>query len=194
MLTLKQSFFGLAGIVLVVCAIAFATPRPTSGQNPNAPGGNKPAQDVNVVNTPLSVTGTVNVGNTSPVPVRDVDVASRQPFHARYTVPLADVPRIQVPLGKRLVFEFISLDIASSLQCQVDGAVIQTWVGGTRAEFIMPAIHVPTATNNVEHVGQLIKLYADPGTEAIVNYGFRGNGPCNSHGFLTVSGYFENVP
>ena len=193
MLTLKQLFFGLAGIVLVFCAIALA-PRLTSGQNPNAPGGNKPAQDVNVVNTPLPVTGTITVGNTSPVPVRDVDVASRQPFQARYTVPLADVPRIQVPLGKRLVFEFISLDIASSLACQVDSAVIQTFVGGTRAEFIMPATHAPTATNNVEYVGQMVKLYADPGTEAVVNYGFRGDGPCNSHGFLTVSGYFENVP
>jgi hypothetical protein len=196
MLTLKQSLFGFVGIALIFGAIALALPRPTVGQKPDAPAtSNKPPQNVNVVNTPLPVTGTIEVGNpgNSPLPVRDVDAASRQPFQAEFHIPLFDVPRIQVPAGKRLVFEFVSMDVASDLVCSVSFVQIETIVGGTRAAHIMPTSHIVAGTRNVDSVGQQIKLYADPGTQASVVYGVRGDGPCNSNGTIAVSGYFENV-
>jgi hypothetical protein len=197
MLTLRQSLFGFAGIALIFVAIALALPRPTVGQKIDAPAtSNKPPLDANVVNTPVPVTGTIAVGNSSnnPLSVRDVDKASRQPFQAAFHVPLFDVPKIQVPAGKRLVFEFVSLDIVSDLVCTVSFAQIETVVGGTRVAHIIPTSHSPTATRNNDLVGQQIKLYADPGTEASVVYGVRGDGPCNSIGGIAVSGYFENVP
>jgi len=194
----KQSLFGFAGVALLLGAIALVTPRLTSGQKPDAPGGpNKHVQNVNVVNTPLPVTGTVAVQTSSdnPLLVRDVDTSSRQPFQQYISIPLTEVPpAIHVPVGKRLVLEYGSIDVTVELNCRVAFMNIQTFAGGTLAQHIIPiSSHATVEARNVELAGQQIKLYADSGTDATVNFAFRG-GNCNPIGSMAVSGYFENVP
>src|SRR5689334_12452556 len=119
----NQPLFGLAGVVLLLGAIALVTPRLTNGQKPDAPGGpNKSPQNVNVVNTPLPVTGTVAVAtaNDNPLLVRDVDTSSRQPFQRRIQIPLIDLQSvIHVPEGKRLVLEYGSIDVTVEQNCRV---------------------------------------------------------------------------
>jgi len=194
----KQPLFGFAGVVLLLGAIALVTPRLASGQKPDAPGGsNKPPQDVNVVNTPLPVTGTVaiEIPSDSPLPVRDVDTFSRQPFHRRIQIPAVESQgTIEVPAGKRLVLEYGSIDVTVEQQCRVAFMSIETSVGGAIAPHIIPiSSHVTIGTRNVDLAGQQIKVYADPGTVATVSFAFSGDN-CLPAGLMAVSGYFENVP
>ena len=93
----------LAALVLGCFALPSATQAVPSPPSPS---------NVNVVNTP-----NVNVVNTtaSPVPVRDVDNPTRQPFHAEAVGGFADGACVTggiliptVPAGKRLVIEHIS--------------------------------------------------------------------------------------
>jgi hypothetical protein len=194
----KQPLFGFAGVVLLLGMIALVTPRLTSGQKPDAPGtSNKPVQNVNVVNTPLPVTGTVaiEVPNDNPLLVRDVDTFSRQPFHRRIQIPLVGSQgTIEVPAGKRLVLEYASIDVTVEQQCRVAFMTIDTSVGGAVANHVVPiSSHTTIGTRNVDLAGQLIKIYADPGTTASINFAFSGDN-CEPMGLMAVSGYFENVP
>lgn len=193
-----QPLFTFAGVALLLGAIALVTPRLTSGQKRDAPGGpNKFVHNVNVVNTPLPVTGTVAVETTSasPLLVRDVDTSSRQPFHKIIPIPLVEVPPIiQIPPGKRLVLEYGSIDAVVELNCRVAFIRIETFVGGTLGTHLIPiSSHTVVGGRNVELAGQQIKLYGDPGTNATVNIAVSGDN-CHPIGLMAVSGYFENVP
>ncbi|HEU4833877.1 MAG TPA: hypothetical protein VFS90_05665 [Pyrinomonadaceae bacterium] len=194
----KRTLFGFAALALIFGAIALVTPRLTSGQKPDVPGGqHKPLQNVNVVNTPLPVTGTVAIESSSdsPLLVRDVDTSSRQPFHKFIPIsPFEVPPPIHVPVGKRLVFEYASLDAAIELNCRIAFIRIATVVGGTLATHHVPiSSHTIVGSRNSEVTGQQIKLYADPGTDASVLIAVSGDN-CNPIGAMAVSGYFENVP
>lgn len=109
---IKNSFIAFVGMFLIVITVTTFIPSLTQGQKSNvAPN---PTLNVEVVNTPsepVPVGGTVNVGNLSenPVPVRDVDNSARLPVHFNesYTV----------PNGRRLVIEYISMDVAASAMC-----------------------------------------------------------------------------
>jgi len=195
----NQPLFGLAGVVLLLGTIALVTPRLTNGQKPDAPGGgpNKPPQNVNVVNTPLPVTGTVAIENSSgnPLLVRDVDRSTRQPVQLNIPIPLNEIPPIiHVPLGKRLVLEYASIDVSVEASCRVAVITIQTVTGGVPADHIIPiSNHILFGSRNVDLAGQVIKLYSDPGTNAAINFATSGD-ICKPTGLMAVSGYFENVP
>jgi|SRR5689334_22455864 len=194
----NQPLFGLAGVVLLLGTIALVTPRLTNGQKSDAPGGpNKLPQNVNVVNTPLPITGTVAVENSSgsPLLVRDIDTSTRQPFQRRIQIPLIESQStIHVPEGKRLVLEYGSIDVTVEQNCRVAFISIQTEVGGAKADHLISiSSHTTIGTRNVDLAGQQIKLYSDPGTDTTVNFAFSGDN-CQPAGLMAVSGYFENVP
>jgi len=118
------------GILLIALSLSFAHVNPV--------GSAPPGPSVTVVNTPLPVQGTVNVGNfpasssvsgsvsitgtpnvsvintpSSPVPTRDVDNAARQPFQVSVSGDFRDdhteaVGQISVPAGKRFVIEYVT--------------------------------------------------------------------------------------
>jgi len=108
---IKNSFVAFVGMLVIVITITASIPVLTQGQKSDA---GPPTPEVKVVNTtsePVPVAGTVNVGNlgTNPIPVRDVDISARLPVHFNesYTV----------PNGRRLVIEYISIDVATSAMC-----------------------------------------------------------------------------
>ena len=72
----KNPVMALVALIVVVTAIAMVASAVGYGQGESQPNPNKPAQNVNVVNTP-----TVTVGNTpaSPVPVRTLDTHVGRP-------------------------------------------------------------------------------------------------------------------
>src|SRR5947207_4073698 len=101
MFKLKQSLIAFAGLLLLISLIAAVSPSSTRGQGNS--GNAPPPFNVNVVNTPLPVTGTISVGNLgdAPLPVRDVDNPARQPVQFEFN----GLNDYQVPAGKRLVIE-----------------------------------------------------------------------------------------
>ena len=121
-----------------------------------------PIKPVTVVNTPLPITGNVNVTNNplnvsfngmaqpvlvantagSPAFVRAVDSPARQPFQASVTINIADgaffsgeVTGFTVPAGKRLILETATFDIQLPSPQQVIAPEIRVHGGSTDVEF-----------------------------------------------------------
>lgn len=108
MIRLRQQLIALCGVLALVAAVAAVSPVPSQGQGGTAP---RPAQDVNVVNTPavnVANTPTVNVANPvaaaqsgawtvglagesevhvaneAPIPVTVQNAGAREPFQKRF--------------------------------------------------------------------------------------------------------------
>jgi hypothetical protein len=128
--------------------------------------------------------------------VRPGGQAAQQPFQALWGIPY-DEPgdgTINVPAGKRLVLEFASISVSADLDCNIASISFTTSVGGTPVSHKLPTTsHWTVGTRNLDMGSAQIRLYADPGTEAGVNYGIIGTG-CDPIGALSVSGYFMDVP
>ncbi len=118
-----------------------------------------------------------------------------QPFQASWGIPFDNGDgNIPVPSGKRLVFEFASIDVTVNADCRVGFVSVTTKVGDAAVGHHVPITgHHTFGTRNVEVTGQVVKLYADPETTANVNFGVAGNN-CNPIGVISVSGYLEDVP
>jgi hypothetical protein len=172
---------------------------------------NTPAQSVPVTGTvnvgnlgasPLPVTGTVNVGNLgdNPLPVRDVDNPVRQPV--QFTGQCSQTGRLfclmfsyQVPAGKRLVIEYVSIS-ANAPAGQVVAWGISTNVGGRQVAHFLP--NTSPAAEFFEPFAQMgvpVQLYADPDPDNPVLMIAARNGEGASVTFRgSFSGYLVNVP
>jgi hypothetical protein len=114
----------------------------------------------------------LTVGNTAtnPVPVRDRDNPARQPFQERLDSSNPNDTSFQVPLGKRLVIEYVSA--ASQMpagqklllvKLQTDVNVNQTPIG--ILHFFTPTLTGRDAIGrDIFVVSQLTRLYAEPGS------------------------------
>ena len=153
--------------------------------------GNKQPSDVNVVNTPnvnVVNTPTVNVGNTlsvnvvgtptvqvgntaaNPLPVRDAENPARQPFTETLVSP--NKPSLTVPVGKRLVIEFVSGSgfitsgqkfLTTALQCTV---YTKDGVGNVLHNFTPSLMGTQNTGNNlfdIFSISQQTRLYVEPG-------------------------------
>jgi hypothetical protein len=117
---IKNSLEAFFSLFVIVAGLTLFIPTLIQGQKSEAA---IPTADVRVVNTasePVPVAGTVNVGNlgNDPLPVRDVDRSTRLPVHFNdsYTV----------PDGKRLVIEYVSLNVAATFQCELVTAAVSS--------------------------------------------------------------------
>jgi hypothetical protein len=208
MITIRAAFSALA--VLAILGIAqpsMAGPQPTS---------------VTVVNTPLPVTGTVQLPSgtsvridntvTDPVRVRNVNDAL-QPVQV--TANCATDPDFgtlgcgpgtfyTVPAGKRLVIEYASMDIGCILPGQAVTLAITTTTNGVDAtHFAMaPAAAGPGVTaiacnlpsaSSITAVGQVVRLYADAGTFVSVAAN-RNSNVGQMDATISISGYLMDVP
>ena len=199
MFSLKKSVTALVGLLVLVVTLVALVPLVSRGQGNS--GNHPPPFDVNVVNTPLPVTGTVTVGNLgdSPLPVRDVDNPARQPVQARancsVTIETGCLPTIYtVPAGKRLVIEYASMD-ANVPAGELAQLAIATRTGGETVEHAFPLTppSVAFSAGRAANVGQQVRLYADPGTSVVVTGSRSGFGSPASFIF-TISGHLVDVP
>ncbi len=201
MYRLKNSLFALVGVLVLVGVVAAVMPLAGRGQGI---GSGPPPQDVIVVNSssqPVPVTGSVTVANlgSSRLLVRDVDNPARQPFETNQSCSAGGALGCQlsftVPAGKRLVIEYASMH-ASIPVGEVAELSIVTSVAGTFVEHVLPLTppSVPFAAGGlVARVGQVVRLYADPGTVVFVNVGRSGVGsPTNFS--VSISGHLVDVP
>jgi hypothetical protein len=168
---------------ILVGTIALVTPPEVIAAQP-APL--PPAQNVNVVNTPLPVTGTISVGNLgdNPLPIVDVDNAARGAFQ---TV-LGQVGSFEVPAGKRLVIEYLSGRINVNAGCTVAIGVRTQLQNQSAVEHFIP---VTPGFGAVLLFSQRTRLYAD-GTASILT---EQGGGCTSVSVSTsISGYLVDMP
>jgi hypothetical protein len=214
MFKLKQSLAAAACLLLAFALAAVVGPRTGYGQKAAAqPSPVPPPLNVNVVNTPLPVTGAVSVGNTadSPVPVRDVGAPAKRLVSVTGEVPLHDnalfvVANIAyVPAGKRFVIEAASAHL-NLPEGQVGSVLFQT-----NSDSSLGAPGPPQLTNNYLTVtfqqtateyGELRNYYvgtekvlavAEPDTNIRLGFGRNTFGGTGS-GRVTLTGYVEDLP
>jgi hypothetical protein len=182
------------------------------------PGG----LQVDVVNTPLPVTGSVTgtvglapgtsvlIDNTvgDPVRVRNVNDAI-QPVQAS-----SDCTQVQalgcqptiytVPASKRLVIEYASMSLCALPGISAQLSITTTVGGVTTTHFvnILPPAAGPGTANigcnsgtpsSFTAVGQQVRLYADAGTPVLMD-GDRTNTAGKANFSFSISGYLVDVP
>jgi len=148
------------------------------------PGG----LSVNVTNTPLPVTGvvttsgTINVGNTQALAAA-IAAANAQVLRG---TPVAFLLQnagstFSVPVGQRLVIEYIS---GTCTVFPKNFLSIGATTNGTKMNhsFSLPVVNGPVAIGVAAEFGDLVKIYADPGTNVVLE---GGTDVCVN---LTVSG------
>ena|SRR5215510_6507653 len=194
----KKSLMALIGLVSLVAITTVIAPHLGYGSSAATAAPTSQAQNVNVVNTPsvnaqqngtwnVGITGTpvvalaapnniVKIGNTDPLPVRDVDNPARQPFEASTGViinnlnPTGVRDITTVPQGKTLVIEHISIDGRLTNQSLISAWV--TWQA--QASFGIPHFltfadrGADSSGQEVFGAGQQVRLYFKEGVTVLV--------------------------
>ena len=157
-------------IVAIVLALAHADVRRAVAEE---------FKDVRVINT-----------ESLPAKVRDVDNPARQPVQAfAFCSTTAGAfgcfnDIFAVPVGKRLVIEYASMDASLMPGDALRGSII-TSVGGEQLEHRLTP--TPPAINTSTSAGQEVRLYADPETTVHV-HGVRSNSDGHGVFIFTISG------
>jgi hypothetical protein len=133
----------------------------------------------------------------SPLEVRDTDNPARQPFQAEAGCSVAGNfcnATITVPAGKQLIIEYASMSAAIPTG-EVAFAKVITFVGGRRATHSLSSSSPATAAfiGQLAQVGQLVRLYADPGST--VTFVAERGGPSVLVAFsFSIAGYLVDLP
>lgn len=199
----KKSLIALIGLISLVAIATVMTPHLSYGSNgPTASAAPSQTQNVNVVNTP-----TVKIDSTNPVMLHDVDNAALQPFQASASGHFVEgsfstgsVPITQVPGGKRLIIEHVSVNGATSpgqkLILASIGVTQQNANGGQPIfHYLVINPEVTDAFANRYYCSEAVRLYADPGT-IVSLLATRDSSAGSLFGAVqyTISGYFIDVP
>jgi hypothetical protein len=165
----KPSLVVCAGVL--VLAFGFSALTPLYGQGPALPVG--PDKPVLVINSP-----------SEPVPVRDVDNATPQPFQ----VAVGPSGTVNVPSGKRLVIEYVSGRVNINAGCAVT-IVVRTTLQNESVHHFFPVTAgisplVPVFSHET-------RLYTDDSVSVFTEQG----GGCTSISVIaSLSGHLVDVP
>ncbi len=189
---LKAPALTAAGLAVLIAGMILGTPEVAF-----AP----PAMPVIVTNTPANPVPTaaqgttaVQITNTSPVAVRDVDNPARQPFQAQdasgFSPQNEALFLFSVPAGKRLVLEYVTASILVTSGRKA-GFFVRTTVTDANGVFhwMNPVPHGTFANVgwDVWVVSQPVRLYAAGGTQFLL--GAFADGPGGGSATVTFSGY-----
>lgn len=206
MFSFRRSLTAIVGLLALIVTLVALVPLVSRGQgnSQNAP----PPLDVNVVNTPLPVTGTVSVSNlaSSPLTVSDVDNPARQPLQANIIEVPPQIPNpilFTVPAGKRLVIEYVSADIQANTQCvTAPRYALRTTTGGVTLEHFFYSELVGTVGSDANDatraygLSQQTRIFADPNTQVTLDIRTSAFPSCgfSVNDGIHISGYLVNVP
>jgi hypothetical protein len=181
---MTNSYFTVrgAGLAVLLATIAMVDPRQVHAQQP-----------------PLPVT--VTNGITRPVPMFGTDNPAFQPFQhsAEFSTSVGVgsgfITITTVPAGKRLVIEFVSVDVFNFAGSPVHSVYITTTTAGvtTYHRFVLFGQGLDAFGNGVSAAAQQVRLYADPGTTvsgSLTRSGSVGTAEAGFH----ISGYFVDLP
>ena len=163
------------GTLALLAAVGLFSSRPA-----RTAGGPVP---VTVANAPLAVTA--------------ADNPAKQPFQAFVPVYLpnrqnsATGPTIPVPAGKRLVIQMVSVWRSGTL---APGEGVRAYVGCTVKSSLIfyPLPFVPTDGTVAPGTMQAVTLYADSGTDLMINV-FRNGTSGDEADFASVTGYLVDM-
>jgi hypothetical protein len=189
----KASVLAAAGLAVLIAGTILGTP-----EEALAP----PAVPVIVTNTPANPVPTVAQGttavqitNTSPLAVRDVDNPARQPFQGDATASFSGQNEanffIPVPAGKRLVIEHVTASILV-LPGRKAGFIVRTTAGASGNAVFHTMSPIPHGTfANVGYdvfiVSQPVRFYADGATQFLLHA--YADGPGIGSATVSFSGY-----
>jgi len=147
----------------------------------------KPAQDVNIINP-----------TSSPVPVRDVDNAARQPFQSHIQCSLdgtnACDGTMTAPSGKEFVVEFVSIDLFADSGVMAYPPRLSVPQGGSQEFYFFPLPQQIDDGSEAVFVGaQQTRLYVGSSGEMQLHCALSravSLGACNA----TISGYLVDMP
>jgi hypothetical protein len=144
-------------------------------------------QDVNVINP-----------TNSPVPVRDVDNAARQPFQSHIQCSLDGTNScdgtITAPSGKELVIEFVSIDLFADSGVMAYPPNLAVPQNGSQEVYFFPlALQIDDGSEAVFVGAHQTRLYAAASGEVQLHCAVAQSvslGACNA----TISGYLVDLP
>ena len=146
-----------------------------------------------------TVQATAGITPNQLVLVRDVDNPALQPVQANAScnsnsVDSCEVTIFTVPLGKRLVIEYVSMG-ATIPPSQGATLTIDTFAGGAEATHLFPLSPpaVPILGTTRTFLGQQVRIYADPGKTVLVQ-ALRTSTAGNATFEFSISGYLVNLP
>jgi|SRR5262249_54854649 len=174
----SKTIFFIAALVLIVIASHAPTVFPVSAQG---------AQDVRVVNFEKEA-----------VPVFDVENPARQAFQTDLTVLMregisSDDAGMMVPAGKRLVIEYVSGRAELPAGQFLNTVALSTHVSSSQVvHYVQPTLLGANPTDAFFSIGQLVKIYADPGIE--VHFILRRSSSTGSASArVSLSGYLVDL-
>jgi hypothetical protein len=172
-----------AGLALAAVFVLASAPRARAQGGPAA-------KDVVVTNTPAN-----------PVPVRNVDEGSRQPFQRPFSVNLAPTESFgeatfTVPAGKRIVVEYASLRASLPPGQTVFVNIVTTTAGQSAFHPVLISDQGMYGVLHLVGASHQTRIYADPGTTITVQFGRdpSAGAPGGANFFMTLSGYRVDVP
>ena len=198
MLKIKQSLIAVAGLLLVLGAVALITPQTIQSQTDSV-GPTRPVLVVNGASDPVPVTGTVSVSNLggSPLPVQDVDSPGRQPVKAEASCSGCGCSATvyTVPAGNRLIVE------SASITANIPAGKMARWrlftnnAGQQGTELNFPVTQPPVIFGIISQstAGQQVRLYAEAGSDVRMN-GTTSDNAMPSNYIFSISGYLVDVP
>jgi hypothetical protein len=159
---------------------------------PPAEAGEKPPSPVEVVNT-----------QANPVPIQDMDNPARQSVQHSCVCSIPggsaiDTDSVLVPLGKRLVIEFVSVH-ALLPTGQIPEVQVFTGTGalpgGTTSMGHQIALTGPlaSAVTDIYQASQPVRLYADPGSEVLIHVARNQTGGAATFK-VTWTGHLVDLP
>ena len=180
----KRTYAALALLLLggfTVFQAVQADPAPAQPRSRPGP------QDVNVINP-----------TTSPVPIRDVDIAARQAFQSHVDCSFdgsnACSSTITAPSGKKLVIEFVAISLFADSGAKAYSPSLALPQNGTQELYFFPLLQQIDDGSEVEFAAtQQTRLYADASGEIQLHCALTravSLGGCAA----TISGYLVDLP
>lgn len=140
-------------------------------------------------NSPLTGDGTFAspLGVASPLMVRDIDNPAFQPVQVSRN---STGVLVTVPVGKRLVIEFVSgyQVITASISPCTEIQLYSLPAAPTFVHYLAPSIIVPNGGNNNCLVNQPMRMYVDEGRQVYVYFN-----PSQGTRYLAITGYYVDV-
>jgi len=147
---------------------------------------------------PLLVT-VVN-DSTTPVPVRDIDNPARQPFQIEQIATIRNAESswaefVAVPIGKRLVIEYVSVFIALPAGQKPTLVGVATTLNqiGAGHSFGAMFLAADIVGRDVFNISQQTRLYSDPGASSVNFFVERNASSGEAEIFFSVSGYLVDL-
>jgi hypothetical protein len=196
--TVRKAMMAIGGITALVFIISLAAPKTTHAVIATF------VQVVNAPSQPVPVANGTDANGVLPLQNRNIDNGPRNAIQLTAAMFIAagaengggllqasGGTNFQVPIGKRLVIEHVSGEIAlASSDSVVNVRVITFRPGSENPNYLVPSPPLGSDSSGLKHFAfsQAIRAYSDQGGFVIWNFS-RSNTSTDAFGQMTIQGY-----